>query len=117
MVREHHMEWFADMIQSYADLPKVILGKSYKPETNLTAGSPSVRLYNGLADRNASESMWDPFVDGANGVAMTKPAVFFVGTRHHMFADFEYPSGSIVIDPFGYVQDMDGIRVVRVGRQ
>ena len=116
IVREHHIEWFADMMQSY-DMPKVILGKSYKPETNLTVGSPSVRLYNELVDRQISVSMWDPFVDGADGAIKARPAVFFVGTRHHAFADFEYPPGSVVIDPFGYVNGRDGIRVVRVGRQ
>lgn len=117
MVREHHIGWFADMIQSYADMPKIILGKSYKPETNLTVGSPSVRLYNELTDRHIPVSMWDPLVDGADGIATAQPAVFFVGTRHDMFADLEYPPGSIVIDPFGYVQERDGVRVVRVGRQ
>ena len=117
MVREHHIGWFADMMQSYTDMPKVILGKSYKPGTNLTVGSPAIRLYNELADRNIPVSIWDPFVDGADGIAVARPAVFFVGTKHAIFADFAYPPGSIVIDPFGYVHRQDDIQVVRVGRQ
>ena len=116
VVREHHIGWFADMLQSY-DLPKVILGKAYKPGTNLTVGSPSIRLYNELTDRHIPVSIWDPLVDGADGIDTTRPAVFFVGTRHDTLADFEYPPGSIVIDPFGYVKDMDGVQVIRVGRQ
>ena len=116
-VRERHIGWFADIIQSYGDLPKVILGKSYKPETNLTVGSPAVRLYNELADRHVQVEMWDPFVDDSSAINTQGPAVFFVGTRHEQFADFSYPAGSIVIDPFGYVRERNGVRVVRVGRQ
>ena len=33
-IRERHISWFADILKEY-NLPKVILGKSYKPETNL----------------------------------------------------------------------------------
>ena len=121
IIREHHIAWFADMIRGY-DTPKkkVILGKSYKPDTNLTVGSSSMRLYNELAsDGLPPISIWDPHVDGADGVAdlQKEPAVFFIGTRHDAFQDLEYPRGSIVIDPFGYIKRRDGITVVPVGRQ
>ena len=121
IIRERHIAWFADMIRGY-DTPKkkVILGKSYKPDTNLTVGSSSMRLYNELAsDGLPPVSIWDPHVDGADGVAdlQKEPAVFFIGTRHDAFQDLEYPRGSIVIDPFGYIKRRDGITVVPVGRQ
>lgn len=115
MVREHHIRWFADMMKGY-DLPKVILGKSYKPETNLTVGSPSLRLYNELVDENTSVNIWDPHVD-ADADFTKGPAVFFIGTKHEHFQNFEYPNGSVVIDPFGYIHDRDGIKLIRVGRQ
>lgn len=127
VVRERHVQWFADTIARHrrgageggADMPVVILGKSYKPETNLTVGSPSVRLYNELRDRGADASMWDPHVDGDGGSAeaLAAPAVFFVGTRHARFSSLEYPRGSVVIDPFGYVQGREGVRVVALGRE
>ena len=109
------------MIRGY-DTPKkkVILGKSYKPDINLTVGSSSMRLYNELAsDGLPPVSIWDPHVDGADGVAnlQREPAVFFIGTRHDAFQDFEYPRGSVVIDPFGYIKRRDGVTVVPVGRQ
>ena len=121
VIRERHIAWFADMIRGY-DTPKkkVILGKSYKPDTNLTVGSSSMRLYNELAsDGLPPVSIWDPHVDGADGVAdlQKEPAVFFIGTRHDTFQDLKYPRGSIVIDPFGYIKRRDGITVVPVGRQ
>lgn len=124
VVREHHTAWFADLIAEHGKaeggggaLPAVILGKSYKPETNLTVGSPSVRLYNELKERGAEATIWDPHVDGeGESEALAAPAVFFVGTRHARFASLEYPRGSVVIDPFGYVQGRDGVRVVALGR-
>lgn len=121
VIRERHIAWFADMIRRY-DTPtkKVILGKSYKPDTNLTVGSSSIRLYNELAsDGLPPVSIWDPHVDGADGMAdlQREPAVFFIGTKHDAFQDFEYPRGSIVIDPFGYIRRRDGVTVVPVGRQ
>ena len=121
VIRERHIAWFADMIRGY-DTPKkkVILGKSYKPDTNLTVGSSSMRLYNELAsDGLPPVSIWDPHVDGADGVVdlQKEPAVFFIGTRHDTFQDLKYPRGSIVIDPFGYIKRRDGITVVPVGRQ
>ena len=116
MVREHHIEWFADMMEEHGDLPKVILGKSYKPETNLTVGSPAMRLYNELVDRNISVRIWDPYVDDTENITI-KPAIFFVGTRHEQFVNFEYPAGSVVIDPFGFIQERYGVKLIRVGRQ
>ena len=72
VVREQHTRWFADLIDSHRGggegrLPVVVLGKSYKPETNLTVGSPSVRLHNELKERGVDASIWDPHVDGEGG--------------------------------------------------
>ncbi|MDE0399341.1 MAG: nucleotide sugar dehydrogenase [Candidatus Poribacteria bacterium] len=124
MVREHHIEWFANMMREHKDLPKVILGKSYKPGTNLTVGSPSIRLYNELISPQngvpaTPVTIWDPYADASGKVpaALSRPAVFFVGTRHEQFRTFDYPQGSVVIDPFGYVREGKGITLVRVGRQ
>ena len=120
-VREHHIRWFADMVEGHGKgrLPRVILGKSYKPETNLTVGSPAVRLHNELRERGIECMAWDPHVDGEEGYGAVAgaPAVFFVGTKHDRFRDMEYPRGSIVIDPFGYVEKRDGVELVRIGRQ
>lgn len=125
VVREHHIKWFADMMRSNTDLPKVIMGKSYKPNTNLTVGSPSIRLYNELVSpSNDVQSipviMWDPYVDVDKlqpPVDLDKPAMFFIGTRHEQFRNFAYPKGSVVIDPFGYVNKQKDITLISIGRQ
>ncbi len=124
VIRERHIEWLAGIIRSNQDLPKVILGKSYKPGTNLTVGSPSIRLYNELTSPTDDIMpipvvMWDPYVDAGKPPPseLERPAVFFIGTRHEQFRNFDYPEGSVVIDPFGYIAKRQGITLIRVGRQ
>lgn len=118
MVREKHIKWFADMIKGY-DMPKVILGKAYKPETNLTVGSSSIRLYNELKEDGVDVAIWDPFVDGIDGVAelQKKASVYFIGTKHDAFQNFKFPKGSVVIDPFRFIKQQNGIELVALGKQ
>ena len=40
LAREKQTEWLADLMMAH-DLPKVILGKSFKSESNITVGSPA----------------------------------------------------------------------------
>ena len=41
---------------------------------------------------------------------------FFVGTKHEDFREFAFPKGSIVIDPFRYIPDKDGVEIIRLGQ-
>lgn len=55
--RERQTEWLADLIQdeqnSYSEYhPITLLGKAYKPETNLTIGSPALLLAEILEERD-----------------------------------------------------------------
>ena len=113
VAREDQTEWFAELIENY-DLPKFILGKAFKPETNLTVGSPAVLLKNILEERGISVTCYDPHVD------LDKPkfikAVYFIGTRHDVFATYNFPAGSVVLDPHRYIPDQDGVTVVRIGQ-
>ena len=43
-----------------------ILGKSFKPETNIQTGSPSILLKNILDERGVDCEIYDPYVDDAN---------------------------------------------------
>ena len=113
VAREDQTEWFAELIENY-DLPKFILGKAFKPETNLTVGSPAVLLKNILEERGISVTCYDPHVD------LDKPkfikAVYFIGTRHDVFATYNFPAGSVVLDPHRYIPDQDGVTVIRIGQ-
>jgi UDPglucose 6-dehydrogenase len=125
--RDLHTRWLAQIAVELADearLPIIVFGRAYKAESNITVGSPARLLTYYLAQmpirrgglhRDATVKTWDPFVD--DGGAPAGPAVYVIATAHDEFADYPYPVGSVVLDPWGMTQDRAGVRVVRPGRQ
>lgn len=115
MSREAQTDWFVELILAEREeLPVVILGKAFKEETNLTIGSPSILLKNLLLERDVTAEMYDHVVDGS--LPILTPSLFFLGTRHSAFSTLAYPSGSVVIDPFRFVSDQAGVKVIRLGQ-
>lgn len=112
IARERQTEFLADLMMAH-DLPKVILGKSFKPESNIIVGSPSLLLAEILRERKVEATMWDPFLDG--DMPQFSPSVFLVGTKHDAFRKMQFPQGSVVIDPWRYIADQSGVQVIRVG--
>lgn len=113
VARENQTEWLAKLMLEHKDLPKVILGKAFKPETNLVTGSPSILLKNLLEEMGHEVTMYDPYLDGPMpdfGVS-----VFFIGTKHPQFATMTFPKGSVVIDPWRYIPKQDWVKVIPVG--
>ena len=92
-----------------------ILGKSFKPETNLTVGSPAILLKNILEDRGHEVFNWDPHVDDWDIVLDEEPCCYFIGTKHPEFISFPYEKGSVIIDPWRYISDIEGCMVIRYG--
>eukprot|EP01104_Vermistella_antarctica_P002697 TRINITY_DN12914_c1_g1_i1.p1 TRINITY_DN12914_c1_g1~~TRINITY_DN12914_c1_g1_i1.p1 ORF type:complete len:427 (+),score=150.59 TRINITY_DN12914_c1_g1_i1:42-1322(+) len=118
VAREKQTEWLADLMLEHKDtgLPNVILGKSFKPETNLTVGSPAILLKNLLEEKNVKVQMYDPHVDGEEEPEFVKKAaIFFIGTKHATFAVFPFPQASIVLDPHRYIPEQSGVRVIAIG--
>lgn len=119
--REAQSGWLADLVQQWAEqtgLDVMILGKAYKPGSDLTGGSPALLLAHQLRERGVGVQHWDPHVDseGPWFDAIT-PAVFVVGTRHDAFLQLGIAPGSVVIDPHGYMPDQPGVTTIRVGRK
>ena len=115
--RENQTEWLADLFVdkiNESGLPGIILGKCFKKETNLTVGSPAILMKNILDEKGVSVDMFDPWIDISNP-PLDSPSVFFIGTNHDMFLDYDFPSGSIVIDPWRFIQQKDDINVIHVG--
>jgi UDPglucose 6-dehydrogenase len=109
--RENQTDWLADLILTHkSNLPVVILGKAFKPETNLTVGSPSVLLKNLLEEKGIDVDMYDPCIDEKR--EFREPSLFFIGTKHEVFKSWTFPSGSIILDPFRYI---DGDNVIKIG--
>jgi len=120
VAREKQTEWLASLIveeQEKSNLPIVILGKAYKPESNLVVGSPSVLLRNILCESQVECEMYDPFIDG--GIPdqyFELPHIFFIGTKHSEFKDYVFPDNSIVIDPHRYIPHSDNYKVISIGQ-
>jgi UDPglucose 6-dehydrogenase len=121
--REQQATWLASLVtnacinntQLGKMLPIVILGKAYKPESNLTAGSPALLVANILKEWGVEFHHADPLVDGYPTITGPGPAVYLIATKHSFYASWKFDRGSVVIDPFRYVPPRDGVTVIPVG--
>lgn len=126
--REDQTYFLIDEIERNAVGQSVlILGKAYKPETNLTYGSPALLLYNlyvrhrerleGLQSGPHFEiDIYDPFVDIERQPPIDRHRTFFIATKHKAFTKLQFPQGSVIIDPFRYMPDVPGSTVIRIGQ-
>lgn len=120
IARERQTDFLADLCTEQAEktgLPIFILGKSFKAASNLTTGSPAILLKNLLEEKGRKVEMWDPWVDVENPNPTFAPSVFFVGTRHEEFTKLALPAGSVVLDPWRFIPDQEGVRVIRIGSE
>ncbi len=114
--REVQTEWLCELIAEHCKDKKIlILGKSFKPETNITTGSPSILLKNLLEEKGIEASIWDPYVDTHTLLVGKKPMVYFIGTKHPDFTSYSYNEGSIIIDPWRYIPNIDNCTVIHIG--
>ena len=120
--RELQTDWLAELVaqhhtrMGYAHRFVGVYGKAFKAGTNLTVGSPATLLANLLRERRFEVQQYDPYVD-EGPCPFDVPAVYFVATRHPEFAlpEWEFPAGSVVLDPWRFVPARDGVEVVPVG--
>ena len=121
--RQKYNHWLANMCLNYSKKgPIVILGKSFKPETNIITGSPSIYLFNSLKKRKKNVFIWDPEVDNIsleNFIKMNslnkKKICYFIGTQHKAFLNINFNKGSYVLDPFRYIKNRDGVKIIEIG--
>ena len=66
-----------------------------------------------LIEKGYDVKMYDPYVDSE--IPVFEPSVFLIGTKHPDFIEFGFPEGSVIIDPWRYIPDKQGVKVVRVG--
>ena len=116
MQREKQTDWLVElMLENQIKNKKTyILGKSFKPETNIMTGSPSILLDNLLKEKGIEAIKFDPYVDQNKPVF--EQGLYFIGTKHEIFEKFKFPKGSVVIDPFRMInQDLEHVKVIRIG--
>jgi UDPglucose 6-dehydrogenase len=119
--REKQAEFLADLVMiEYQEGDKVyILGYEFKPETELTTGSHALLIYNILyghilyddltllQSRYSEDYQFELLKNGKH--------IFFIGCKQEKFKNFIFPSGTVVIDPFRYIPDQTGVKVIRIG--
>jgi UDPglucose 6-dehydrogenase len=98
------------------NLPVCILGWSYKPETNLTVGSPARLLGSILNQIECKYTVYDPYVFPDNPLP-AEPHLFFVATNHGDFNQLRFTENSIVIDPWGMDSTWGSAQVIMPGRK
>ena len=116
--RDAQAGWIADLAVQHSDLhglPVMVLGKAYKAGSALTNGSPALLLHTLLSERNCPAQIWDPVPD--QSTLVLRPAVYVVAVNPADFAGLAFPDGSVVLDPWGYIPDADGVTVIRIGRK
>ena len=92
-------------------LPIFILGYAFKPETNLTVGSPALLV----ADLcSADVALRDSSVTGEDETPRTV-GVYLIGCKHARYIDYKFPVGSVVVDPHRYIPNQRGVKVIRLG--
>lgn len=110
--REQHMAWLAKEASLLAikhQMPLIVLGRSFKPETNIETGSPALLLSNILRE-------YGQVHEHVEDIETTTPAVFVIGTQHDRYRTYGFPAGSVVLDPFRFVEPREGVEIVAIGK-
>ena len=117
--RENQTAWLADLIESHhkvaPEVPVILMGRTFKPETTLTVGSPAILLENILKERGIDVQSFDP---NLTTPAPSVKGIYLISTKHAEFETFQFPSGSIVIDPHRYVtkeQQASDVEIIHLG--
>lgn len=119
MARQRQAGWLASMLaelSSKYSIPIRILGYSFKPGTNLVTGSPALLIESMLNEVGISVEKYDPDVDRNYSDEFYTRAVYLIGCKKPIFADFSFPEGSVIVDPFRYIKDTKTITVIPVGK-
>jgi UDPglucose 6-dehydrogenase len=93
--REEQTEFLIELLTQQPG-PYTILGKTFKENTNLILGSPSMLLANMLTEQGIKFNHYDPFVDEVE--PYFEKGTYIVTVPHEQFRTFGFPDGSIVID-------------------
>jgi len=120
VAREHQTEWLAQIIEEEfkkTRLPVWLMGIAYKPNTNITVGSPAKLLSYYLTQKNIPHNIYDPYVEEYKKEP-NDSAVIFVSTRHDCWRNYKFPDHSLVIDPFRYLHKNNTInRYLPIGKK
>lgn len=112
--REDHSDWLARLAietAREADLPLFLLGRAFKPETNIETGSPAILIANIIG-----KDYGYPLEVHAEDMKELPVGAYFIGCRHDRYKKYDFPAGSIVIDPFRYLPKIAGVEYIEIGK-
>ena len=71
-------------------------------------------------EKDADVEILDPHIDGeeyfsSRFLTAGESPLFFIGAQHEAFRNLEFPTGSIVMDPFRYMPDIEGSTLIKIG--
>lgn len=95
IAREHHEWWHADLAIEASmqhQLPLIVLGKAFKPDTTIETGSAAMLM------AEIIQLKGHPF-SHVEDLDVWPKAVYFIATDHTRYRDLAFPEGSVVIDP------------------
>jgi len=114
--REKQAEFFVNLIMGEyqkGDLI-VILGYTFKPETNLITGSHALLVAEILREAGVNYMVLNKY-QSDQLYSNSGKLIVFIGCKHEEFKNFVFPFGSIVVDPFRYISDQPGVKIIRIG--
>jgi UDPglucose 6-dehydrogenase len=107
------------------NLPVIIHGRAYKPYVPYTIGSYSELVghfieHEGISVMYADPLTGDSIADGTKGIILVAhdPTITYAGTGVKVTDDpfyFEFGAGSIILDPWRTIKDVDGCTVIHYG--
>ena len=122
-LRDQQTAALAELVLRWADQTKLdvcLLGLAYKPGVPLMDGSPALLLKHYLGPPSAGRSIEASDPGGPrNAPTLTRKKVYVISTNHPQYHHLRFPSGSVVIDPWGDVEiePGSGVVLVRPGRR
>jgi UDPglucose 6-dehydrogenase len=115
-VREAYVEWLGRLwLRAAAGLPLILLGTAYKQGTDITTGSSAVLLLSLLQASGIQVSTVVDEKELTRELDLIGPACLFVGTPEDSFIDYDFPPGSVVVDPWHRVPRREDLTVLHVG--
>lgn len=94
--RQDYEMWHAQLALEKAQetgLPLILLGKAFKPETNIETGSPAILMANILKQMGVKFEHYEDMDE-------LPTAVYFIATNHEKYDSYDFTNGSTVINPF-----------------
>lgn len=114
--RQAYVEWLARRFRELAGPRQLILlGTAFKPGSDIQTGSSAVLMAALLKDAGTQVTVV-PAVDDLETTALPpEPAAYFLGCPEPEFINHRFPQGSIIVDPWHVVPEINGVDVCRIG--